>query len=104
MDNQSAISNQPSAIDEDQRMSRVISFAIAAVFAAAVVSRTGRAAAPACDPDNGGIKLPTGFCAAVVADNIGRARHLIVAPNGDVFVSTQTGRGGSGGGVVALRD
>ena len=59
---------------------------------------------PACDADNGGIKLPQGFCAAVVADNVGRARHIMVAPNGDVFVTTQTGRGGAGGGIVALRD
>src|SRR6266571_2434827 len=62
-----------------------------------------RAAPPACDPDNGGLKLPQGFCAAVVATDVGRARHLVVAPNGDVFASTQGGRGG-GGGVVALRD
>src|SRR5262247_3270080 len=61
------------------------------------------ASAPACDPDNGGITLPQGFCAAVVATDVGRARHLVVAPNGDVFASTQGGRGG-GGGVVALRD
>jgi glucose/arabinose dehydrogenase len=65
-------------------------------------------APPKCDPDNGGLKLPDGFCAAVVADNIGPARHLTVAPNGDVFVSLQTsgGRGApqTGGGVVALRD
>jgi glucose/arabinose dehydrogenase len=86
-------------------MKRLISFGLAALIAVAVVSLVGRAAGtPACDADNGGIKLPAGFCAALVADNIGRARHLIVAPNGDVFVSTQTGRGGAGGGIVALRD
>ena len=63
---------------------------------------------PACDPDNGGIKLPAGFCALVVADNLGPARHLAVAPNGDLYVALQTsgGRGApqTGGGVVALRD
>jgi hypothetical protein len=86
-------------------MNRVKSFSVAAAIAAAFVSLVGRAAGPpACDPDNGGIKLPQGFCAAVVAENVGRARHLLVAPNGDVFVSTQSGRGGSGGGIVALRD
>jgi glucose/arabinose dehydrogenase len=63
----------------------------------------GRAAAPACDPDNGGLKLAQGFCAAVVADNVGRDRHLVVAPNGDLFVTTRNGRGDTGG-VVALRD
>src|SRR5258705_13285579 len=68
------------------------------------IATAGRAAAPACDADNGGLKLPQGFCAAVVAENVGPARHLVVAPNGDVFVSTRTGRGGTGGGIVALRD
>src|SRR3954465_6204134 len=86
-------------------MKRLISFALAALIAVAVVSLVGRAAGtPACDADNGGIKLPAGFCAAVVADNMGRARYLTVAPNGDVFGPTQTGRGGAGGGIVALRD
>lgn len=64
--------------------------------------RGGAAGSPACDPDNGGITLPEGFCAAVVADNVGRARHLVVAPNGDVFVTLMGGRGG--GGVASLRD
>ena len=62
----------------------------------------------ACDPDNGGIKLPEGFCALVVANDVGTARHIAVAPNGDIYVATQS-RGGrgqpqTGGGVVALRD
>ena len=56
------------------------------------------AAAPACDPDNGGIKLPTGFCAFVAADNVGTARHMVVAANGDLYVALLDG------GVVALRD
>jgi glucose/arabinose dehydrogenase len=73
---------------------------VAALFAAVTL----RGAAPACDADNGGITLPQGFCAAVVATDVGRARHLVVAPNGDVFASTETGRGGAGGGIVALRD
>ena len=68
-----------------------------------VIATTGRAAAPPCDADNGGITLPQGFCAAVVADNVGAARHLVVTQNGDLFVSTRNGRGQTGG-VVALRD
>src|SRR5436309_9644016 len=85
-------------------MKRIISPALAAVVAASVVSTVGRAAdPPACDPDNGGITLPQGFCAAVVADNLGPARHLIVGPNGDLFVSVNNGRG-TRGGIVALRD
>src|SRR5205823_6812798 len=60
---------------------------------------------PPCEPDNGGITLPAGFCAVVVADQVGRARHLAVAPNGDIFVALEDGRGaGAKGGVLALRD
>src|SRR3989440_12036581 len=62
------------------------------------------AAVPRCDPDNGGITLPDGFCAVVVADQVGRARHLAVAPNGDLFVALENGRGAAAqGGVLALR-
>ena len=65
-------------------------------------------AKPMCDPDNGGLKLPMGFCALVVADSLGVARHMAVAPNGDLYVALQTsgGRGQpqTGGGAVALRD
>jgi len=47
---------------------------------------------PTCADDNGGITLPAGFCATVFADNIGHARHLVVAPNGVVYVNTWSGR------------
>ncbi|HTW67473.1 MAG TPA: hypothetical protein VME17_22800 [Bryobacteraceae bacterium] len=70
---------------------------------ALLVGSVAAAAAPACDPGNGGITLPTGFCAVVAADSLGHARHMAVAPNGDVYVALQGGRDG-GGGVVALRD
>ena len=54
--------------------------------------------APACDPDNGGIKLPAGFCAFVAADGLGEARHMAAAANGDLYVALLDG------GVMALRD
>src|SRR5262245_31541564 len=44
---------------------------------------------PSCAPDNGGITLPDGICAGVFADTIGHARHMAVAPNGDVFVALE---------------
>jgi glucose/arabinose dehydrogenase len=59
-------------------------------------------AEPACDAANGGITLPSGFCALVAADALGAARHIVVAPNGDVYVALQGD--GEKGGVVALRD
>lgn len=44
-----------------------------------------RQARPACDPDNGGLTLPQGFCAQVVADNLGATRHLVVTAKGDIY-------------------
>lgn len=41
---------------------------------------------PTPDPDDGGLKLPDGFHALVVADKLGPLRFLTVAPNGDVYV------------------
>src|SRR3989449_11001396 len=61
------------------------------------------AVSPACDADNGGITLPAGFCAVVVADQVGAPRHLAVASNGDLFVALAGRRGGAGG-ILALRD
>jgi glucose/arabinose dehydrogenase len=59
------------------------------------------APAPSCPPDNAGLTLPEGFCALVVADSLGRARHLTVADNGDVLVAVPER---DSGGVVLLRD
>ena len=53
-----------------------------------------------CAPENGGITLPDGFCATLVADSVGRARHLDVAPNGDIYLKTRS----EAGGIAALRD
>jgi len=51
-----------------------------------------------------GLQLPTGFCATVFAQGVPGARHIVVAPNGDVFVNTDAARGGGAGGIVAFRD
>jgi len=39
------------------------------------------------DTDNGGITLPEGFSALVVAEETGRGRHISVNTNGDIYVS-----------------
>ena len=67
-----------------------------ALGASALVFTAHAQSKVACDPDNGGITLPQGFCALVVADDVGTARHMAVASNGDLFVATQT-RGPRGG-------
>ncbi|HTQ31729.1 MAG TPA: PQQ-dependent sugar dehydrogenase [Opitutaceae bacterium] len=73
------------------------------------------ASLPTPDPDDGGLKLPPGFRALVVADNlvVGRQREfgrtengdmsetlrfIAVAPNGDVYAKIKRG------GIFALRD
>jgi hypothetical protein len=82
----------------------------------AIGTRTGRTPGTTvtrdgngCDQDNGGLTLPAGFCASVFADNLGRARHLTVAPSGVVYVNTWSSsytalKNAPGGYLVALRD
>ncbi|MGH8218433.1 MAG: c-type cytochrome [Steroidobacteraceae bacterium] len=63
-----------------------------------------------CPQSDAGLKLPAGFCASIFADNIGHARHMVVAPNGVLYVNTWSGRyypnsaPPAGGFLVALRD
>ena len=60
---------------------------------------------PASDPDNGGLILPGNFEALVVTDSIGRARHIAVNDNGDIYVKlTYNDAMQGGGGTVGLRD
>jgi glucose/arabinose dehydrogenase len=73
-----------------------------------------RAAASArrvqCAADNGGLTLPAGFCAAVVADltidgAAARARHLAVSTSGEVFVAINAPRNQQPSfGIIGLRD
>ncbi len=57
---------------------------------------------PAADPDNGGLFLPEGFGAVVVVDSLeGRARHIAVNDNGDIYVKARFPKNG---GNIALRD
>src|ERR1700737_3964741 len=64
----------------------------------------------ACPNDDSGLKLPAGFCATVFADDIGHARHMVVAPSGVLYVNTWSGRyygndpPHAGGFLVALQD
>jgi len=63
------------------------------------------ASLPAGDPNNGGLFLPDSFQAVVVADSIGRARHITVNGNGDIYVKLTYNEIMHGsGGTVALRD
>src|SRR5688572_16509565 len=73
---------------------------------------TARRAPPElqCDPGNGGITLPPGFCAVVVADltmggEPALARHMVVLPNGNLFVAINSPRNEQPAfGIIGLRD
>ncbi|HEY3044056.1 MAG TPA: hypothetical protein VGJ39_08520, partial [Vicinamibacterales bacterium] len=78
-------------------------------FIASAAIQGQRPNAFTCDTDNGGLTLPAGFCAGVIADNLGTARNLVVAPNGDIFVSVRSGPSVAGqppqpGFILGLRD
>lgn len=77
--------------------------AIVAVAAACGGDRGTTMDRLACAPDNGGLVLPDGFCAVVVADGIAGPRHMTVAPNGDLYVAAR-GDGDEAGSGLALRD
>lgn len=67
-------------------------------------NRATQASAIRCDADNAGLTLPAGFCALAVAKDVGRARHMAVRPNGDLYVAIDNGPGAAKGGILALRD
>lgn len=75
-----------------------VSVFLALFPAAAAAQAAQRSPATHCAPDNGGITLPPGFCASIFADSLPAPRHLVVSPNGDVFVALASG------GIMALRD
>src|ERR1700694_1027765 len=92
-----------------RRFSR-LSLAIGLLGAGWVISSPASAQTPACPSNDSGLKLPAGFCATVFADGVGHARHLVVGPNGVVYVNTWSGRyygndtPHAGGFLVALQD
>lgn len=75
---------------------------LAVVLLLAMEGCTNVKSFPAGDADNGGLFLPDGFQAVVVVDSIGRARHLAVNDNGDIYVKLRSPDGTKGS--VAIRD
>jgi glucose/arabinose dehydrogenase/mono/diheme cytochrome c family protein len=97
------------------RWIHAVSFAAVAAFAlpaGSALAQTAPGAPPAakCSGDPGGIVVPPGFCATVFADQIGHARHMVVSPDGVVYVNTWSGTyfnndtPHEGGFLVALKD
>src|SRR2546429_9974307 len=52
--------------------------------------------------DDAPITLPQGFKSVVVASNLGKTRHLVVAASGDIFVKLQKLKDGKG--ILRLHD
>ncbi|MBG9375096.1 PQQ-dependent sugar dehydrogenase [Panacibacter sp. DH6] len=72
------------------------------LFVAAPVLTQCKPGLPEGDKDNGGLMLPNGFDAVVVADSLGAARHMAVNDNGDIYVKLR--RSYPDGSNVVLRD
>ncbi|QAY97189.1 glucose dehydrogenase [Methylovirgula ligni] len=74
------------------------------------IGMSASAASAACRGDNGGLRLSPGWCATIFADKLGHARHMVVAPNGVLYVNTWSGvyydndRPPPGGFLIALKD
>jgi glucose/arabinose dehydrogenase len=87
--------------------------AIAPILAGALLTASPQALAQtpaACPADNSGITLSPGFCATIFADNLGHVRHMVVAPNGVLYVNSWSGtyyqndKPPAGGFLIALKD
>jgi glucose/arabinose dehydrogenase len=85
---------------ENSKISLLPIYAIAILFC--TLSSCKNIKSPDPDPDNGGLILPDGFGALVVADSVGLTRHLAVNENGDIYVKLRITTGDNGN--VALRD
>lgn len=57
---------------------------------------------PQVDPDPHQLMLPGGFRSQVFATGVGKARHMVARPNGDVYVRLEKAHQGKS--LVALRD
>lgn len=66
----------------------------------ALANGPARPVTAACEKENGGLTLPDGFCASVLARDLEGVRQVAVGSDGIVYAALAKGDGG----VVALRD
>jgi glucose/arabinose dehydrogenase len=79
---------------------------MAVMLCAAGCDRGEPAAVPeaeTCPAGNGGLSLPRGFCARIVADNLGFVRHIAVGPGNRLYATLRNQRLGLGG-LLMLSD
>ena len=77
-------------------------------IATTAAAQPGRVASGRQPCETAGLQLPTGFCATIFTGSATGARHVVVAPNGDVFVNTQASgpqtNPTASGHILAFRD
>ena len=61
-------------------------FAISGILLLLALKNDIRKKQPFDDAVNGGLTLPSGFSANIIADKIGGARHITVTPQGEIYV------------------
>lgn len=83
-----------------RRSSMLLQLILLATFSACAGDTTG--VAKAGRADNAGLTLPESFSAVKVASGLGRARHIVAAPNGDLFVKLDKLKDGKG--IYQLHD
>lgn len=74
-------------------MKKILTLSFAATFSAAAMAQAAKEV---------NITLPTGFRSAVVAKDLGRARHLAVNSNGDIYIKLERLKAGKG--IIRLSD
>ncbi|WP_395802771.1 c-type cytochrome [Daejeonella sp.] len=91
-------------LPETKLRAKLIAFlGLAFLVTISFMNSGGKSGLPQGDSDNGGLALPGDFEAVVVVDSIGRARHLAVNSNGDIYVKLRV-PDAQNRGSVALRD
>ncbi|MBD2699555.1 PQQ-dependent sugar dehydrogenase [Spirosoma sp. BT702] len=79
-------------------------FAFSLLIFVGFIQRESRNGLPVQAAENGGLFLPEGFEATVVVDSLpGRARHIAINENGDIYVKARFARDKNES-VIALRD
>src|SRR5688572_12274166 len=62
----------------------------------------GRSSNLTPDADNGGLTLPDNFGAITVSNSTGKARHIAVNANGDIYIKLSELKNGKG--ILVLKD
>jgi glucose/arabinose dehydrogenase len=88
---------------KNRRLTSTLALGALLIPASAALAPAAAQGRIACESDNGGITLPAGFCAVVVGE-VASARHMAVAPNGDLYVTARAVTPQNQHGVTVLRD